>query len=197
MPDGSFQASFDASIKQAHAARLAATGPPDPPYPTHHGPRLPGFYADRAKVREAYATLLESLPWDYFVTQTYRRLHRDTIHAPAAWWQSIAPVHPRRAFVAVEPHRLDGIHLHTLVRFPRGAAEASLFHRLDLRRDLKAEFGITDVVRAKSTAAVANYCAKYVTKGNLNYEFYGDAASWSPAADLPPVPPQLPMFPKD
>ncbi|KKM82453.1 hypothetical protein LCGC14_1319500 [marine sediment metagenome] len=152
------------------------------------------FYRPPGEVREAYSDLLQSLPWDYYITQTYRHLHRDTISAPARWWEAIQPTLPTRAFVAVEPHYLDGIHLHCLVKFPRGDAGRSLFHRLDLRRDLRDRFGFVNVEAARTSSAVATYCAKYVTKGHLSYEFQGNPDSWSPEPDPPPSTSQLPLL---
>ncbi len=152
------------------------------------------FYQGKAEVKSAYADLLESLPWDYFVTQTYRHLHRDTISAPARHWEHLQEAGATRAFVAVEPHYLDGLHLHTLARFPGKMAEATLFHRLDLRRTLKDNFGFVTVDRIKSPEQVTNYCSKYVTKGPAAYEFFGNPGGWSHPTDTGEGTAQLPML---
>ena len=152
------------------------------------------FYQGKSEVRSAYSELLESLPWDYFVTQTFRRLRRDTIHAPAQHWEALQEAGATRAFVAVEPHYLDGLHLHTLARFPGDMAEATLFHRLDLRRDLKNNFGFVTVDRIKSHEQVTTYCSKYVTKGMATYDFFGNPGAWSPSPHQGEGTSQLPML---
>lgn len=136
------------------------------------------FYQGKSEIRAAYSELLESLPWDYYLTQTYRHLHRDTISAPARHWEALQDAGATRAYIAVEPHFLDGLHLHTLAKFHGRMADATLFHRLDLRRDLRRDFGFADVQRIRDPGQVASYCSKYVTKGSLSYELLGDAASW-------------------
>ncbi len=152
------------------------------------------FYQDKTEVRSAYSDLLQSLPWDYYLTQTYRHLHRDTISAPARHWEALQDAGATRAFIAVEPHYLDGVHLHSLAKFPGPMATATLFHRLDLRRDLKREFGFVDVDRIRDPSQVTSYCSKYVTKGPLSYEFFGEPSTWHDNPGANGTSPQSPLF---
>ncbi len=152
------------------------------------------FYQDKSEVQTAYSDLLQDLPWDYYLTQTYRHLHRDHISAPARHWDALQEAGATRAFVAVEPHYLDGIHLHTLAKFPEGMATATLFHRLDLRRDLRRDFGFADVQRINDPEQVSTYCSKYVTKGAASHGFFGNPPAWDPTPGSNSTSPQFPLL---
>ena len=70
-------------------------------------------------LKEAYATHLNSFPWDMYLTQTFKLTRRDGSNAVSAVWKCLQDVFSsNRAFLAVEPYYLDGIHLHGLLRIP-------------------------------------------------------------------------------
>ena len=128
------------------------------------------------EIREAYATLLHSVPWDFYTTTTYRVQRRDGIRATARLWDILEnKFDAERAFVAVESHRLGGLHLHALSHHAQrpGLQASSVWEYLH-----KAN-GRTTVERPRhsSTALVTWYCSKYVTKGG-DYHFFGDPSAW-------------------
>ena len=129
------------------------------------------------ELREAYATLIHDQDWDFYSTVTYRVPRRDGIRAARRYWDVLEKKFDAdRAFVAVESHRLDGIHLHALSRH---ALRPSLQAQTLWRYCFKA-FGrySAEEPRCASTALVSWYCSKYVVKGGEdNYHFFGD--SWT------------------
>ena len=132
---------------------------------------------DNAQLREAYATLIHDQAWDFYSTVTYRVRRRDGIRAARRYWEILdTKFDADRAFIAVEHHRLDGIHLHALSRH---ALRPTLQAQTLWRYCFKA-FGrySASEPRSASSALVTWYCSKYVTKGDGdNYHLFGD--SWN------------------
>lgn len=122
---------------------------------------------------EAYATFIETFPWDYYSTVTFRRPRRDAIAAGQAVSRSLSTLGASRAFLAVEGHKSGLLHVHALSRH--------LFHP-----DLQASSAYTYLFKAHGRATVepirdagkvTAYCAKYVVKGN-DFDFWGDPENW-------------------
>lgn len=128
-----------------------------------------------------YANYLLSFEWDAYYTQTFKRLRHDSTNAVNACWHILENrLEWTRGFMAVESHRLGGIHLHCLLSNDlidysnpiRAKAELSL--RLsNTKKYCDKAFGFTHITTANNQATVNLYCAKYVTKGNGDYFFMG------------------------
>ncbi len=192
--DAAFQSSFDAGSREPPGALPASQPPYDPSGFTASRPQLPLFYTASDRVRDAYSDLLQSLPWDYFVTITFRRQRRDTIFTPRQVWNVFKDHHSDRAFFAVEPHRLGGLHLHALVH------DKPTWHPsiADPAEYLEAVFcndaGFSTVTAPRDPNLASTYCAKYVTKGTNDYQLYGAPYRWSPEPDPPPSTGQTPLL---
>lgn len=133
---------------------------------------------DKNSLREAYAQHLQSFPWDTFLTVTFKHTRHDGTNAVNAVWQRL-PGFCDRAFFAVEPHKLDGIHLHALLHH-KDCVPVEQFNSVAERTQQyctktfgwsRAEFIETDGVMA--------YCSKYVTKEN-DYFYLGSPDDWKP-----------------
>lgn len=129
-------------------------------------------------LQQAYADHLQAYPWDFFSTVTFRKLHRDPINAAAKVCRALERLDCTRAFVAVERHRLDGVHVHTLHRhaFDPGISSTRVwkyFHKA---------FGFSTVSPPRADDTVALYCSKYVTKDNglhgESFYYFGDKEAW-------------------
>lgn len=131
---------------------------------------------DNNRLLEAYSSHLSTFNWDTYLTVTFKHTRHDGTNAVNAVWERL-PCLPDRAFIAVEPHKLDGIHLHAL-----------LHHRNDMPVEQFNEIpGRTQAYCTKTfgwskasfieTAGVLDYCSKYVTKGN-EYFYKGDPYYW-------------------
>jgi len=131
----------------------------------------------RAQIRQAYAEHLQQYPWDYFITQTFRHNVRDGLRASQSFWDILeGKFAATRAFVAVERHKLDGIHLHALTRH--------CFDRINERALWKYLFKAegrskVEIPRYHSQALVTWYCSKYVVKeGDYDFHYFGDKSAW-------------------
>jgi len=129
---------------------------------------------------QAYADWIQSYSWDFYSTVTFRKLRRDPLAAAGAVWDTLYnKFSGTRAFVAAEKHKLDGVHLHMLSEHAWERGQRWDEHSLWLYF-FKA-FGRARVEVASSDEAVANYCAKYVTKGGPEaYTLWGDKVFWAP-----------------
>lgn len=98
---------------------------------------------------------------------------------PKVVWQAAERLGASRAFVAVERHRLDGVHVHSLLRqYPhRDTPSQSLW------KYLSKSFGRTSVQLPHDGMAAVAYCAKYVTKDHglqgESFHYFGDADAWN------------------
>lgn len=125
-------------------------------------------------VKESYASFIHSFEWDFYSTITFRRLHRCPINAMGKIWQAFEKLSASRAFVAVEKHSFDGVHIHALSRHT---------FRPDLRSEsmwkycFKA-FGRTRVEPIESRPLVSWYVSKYVMKDGYDYSFCGEKSAW-------------------
>ncbi|MBA7552048.1 hypothetical protein ES705_44601 [subsurface metagenome] len=128
-------------------------------------------------VTDAYAEYLQTFSWDYYSTVTFRRLRRDPLAAAAAVWAVLdGKFSASRAFIAVELHVLDGVHLHLLHQH---------YHELGLQAVraysmwlyLFKSFGRTTVEAIRSSGDVSTYCSKYVSKGE-QFNLFGEPQAW-------------------
>ena len=125
--------------------------------------------------REAYAEHLNSFPWDIYLTQTFKRTRRDGINAARTVWHYLDDKFcASRAFIAVEPHYLDGIHLHGLIRVPEWHEKLPLA----IHRYFTKAFGWNVTSVARSQGIISWYCSKYVVKEN-DFHYFGDKDSWN------------------
>lgn len=130
-------------------------------------------------IRQAYAEHLGEYSWDFYSTVTFRTTHRDPLNAASRVSRALERLDCTRAFLAVERHRLDGVHVHTLHRhtFRQDLASASVW------KYFSKAFGRTTVESPRETTAVEAYCAKYVTKdyglGGESFHYFGDTAAWT------------------
>jgi len=131
---------------------------------------------NRAQVREAYAEHLHQYPWDYYITQTFRNNVRDGLRASQSFWNILeTKFHATRAFVAVEPNRLSGIHLHALTRHVFDRINEHALWKYLFKAEGRSK---VEVPRWNSTALVTWYCSKYITKGDCDFHYFGDKSSW-------------------
>ena len=132
----------------------------------------------KTELHEAYAETISQYDWDIYLTQTFRRCRHDGTNAVFAVHKKMEDVFgASRAFVAVEPHKLDGLHLHALYRIPEW--QSNLPTRI--KKYEKKAFGYTNSIRSMNIPpenfTVAMYCSKYVTKGN-DFFFLGSPEAW-------------------
>jgi len=119
-----------------------------------------------------YADFISSFPWDLYSTITFRELRKDPFYWTGRIWETFEKFNATRAFVAVEHHRAEGIHLHLLSRhIPFLAYSGPLW-----KYCFKA-FGRTKIEAVDSPLAVSRYCSKYVVKGN-EFDFLGSPEAW-------------------
>jgi hypothetical protein len=153
------------------------------------------------KTKEAYADWLQSKPWDYFLTTTFRSPRKEPYYAIKHVWNTLKPHGIGRAFLACEPHQSGDLHIHGIVaglmtrqsigdggeiyvptRYKR---DGQL--RLDppevIWGDLFKVFGRSKVELCRSNEDVAGYCAKYVLKQQSRvcdyYGVFGGRRQWN------------------
>lgn len=129
-------------------------------------------FLPRHQVKLEYADFISCFPWDYYGTITFRQARCDGLYWTKRAFQVLEKFNATRAFVAVEPHSYEGIHLHLLSRhLPKLDASGSLW-----KYCFKA-FGRTTFEKIDDAIAVSRYCSKYVVKGN-DFDFCGSASAW-------------------
>lgn len=139
----------------------------------------------KGDVSDALATWLQTWPWTWFFTVTYRnpahypRVAINRIKAIRMDWLgcescnrycSVGGAKGWRAFVAAEPFSAGDYHAHGLIAHPcvHPGESSALFWEMHRR------FGRSRVETARDTAAVATYCAKYITKNVADWDLLGD-----------------------
>lgn len=136
----------------------------------------------REASRQALKAYLERQPiWDAFFTVTFRHTHKFP-------WQAITDTakalhrsaHIARCFIAAEQHYLGGYHTHGLVAFlpvidgsPRDYDTQMGFTKSAFNR-----LGWSSLSHPRSVGGVTAYCAKYLTKQTVEWDFYGN--EWLP-----------------
>lgn len=129
--------------------------------------------ANAKEVVSAYSEFIQSFPWDFYSTVTFREPRRDPIRAAQAVSKSLSVLGASRAFIACEQHRAANLHVHCLSRhtFNPSLSPSSIWLYL-----WKA-YGRSTVETIRETSQVSSYCAKYVTKGS-SFDFIGSPESW-------------------
>jgi len=128
-----------------------------------------------SSLKEAYSDWLASLPWDYFLTVTFRepvpmRRQESVTHAVGQTIKARYETVDSLALFA-EPHLSHNLHLHGLVHL--GASEEIINRaRLDMQRYLSEKFGRSQAAFPRGVGAVSKYVAKYCVKTDGYYEFF-------------------------
>lgn len=134
------------------------------------------------ELRQAYADHIGQYTWDYYSTVTFRRLHRDPLNAARKVSMALEKLGTTRAFLAVERHYLDGVHVHVLHRDAFAARTPHITSGSYWKYMSKA-FGRTTVEIPREGNAAAEYCAKYVTKdyglAGESFHYFGDPDAWN------------------
>lgn len=134
--------------------------------------------AARAALR-AYLTHQPS--WDAFFTVTFKHEQRHPFTALAKTANAICQsAHVARCFMAAEQHLMGGYHTHGLVAFlpfidgsPRDYDAQMFFTKSAFNR-----LGWSTISAPRYIGGTAGYCAKYLTKQTVEWNFYG--AEWLP-----------------
>jgi len=138
-------------------------------------PLIRAYPVEVLAVRDAYADWLASLPWDYFLTITFRdpvpmRRQESVTHAVGQSIKSRYETVDRLALFA-EPHKSKNLHLHGLVHL--GASEEIIGRaRRDMQSYLRDKFGFSEAAFPRGHQAVSKYVAKYCVKANGYYELW-------------------------
>lgn len=122
-------------------------------------------------VKLEYADFISQFQWDLYSTITFRQKRSDSLYWSKRAFSTLEKFGATRAFVAVEPHRLDGIHLHILSRHIPAPSTSALW-----KYCFKA-YGRSKIEVVDDTMAVSRYCSKYVVKGN-DFDFFGGKKAW-------------------
>lgn len=131
-----------------------------------------------SELAEAYAMFVQDYSWDFYSTVTFRRLRRDSLAAAKAVWDILdGKFNATRAFIAVEQHMLDGVHLHLLHQHYYEKARLQGVRASSMWAYLFKAFGRTSVEEIRSAEDVSMYVSKYVSKGE-NYNLFGEPAAW-------------------
>lgn len=129
------------------------------------------------EIQDAYAEYLQEFSWDYYSTVTFRKLRRDPLAAAASVYAVLdGKFLATRAFVAVERHVLDGVHLHLLSQHYREVGHQAV-KAYSMWLYLFKAFGRTAVEAIRSTEDVSYYCSKYVSKGE-HFNLFGAPQAW-------------------
>ncbi|MBA7548535.1 hypothetical protein ES705_40996 [subsurface metagenome] len=136
-------------------------------------------------ITDAYAEYLQTFSWDYYSTVTFRRLRRDPLAAAAKVWAVLdGKFEATRAFIAVEKHVLDGVHLHLLHQhYHEIGSQAVLAYSMWLY--LFKAFGRSSVEQIRGFGDVSSYCSKYVVKEE-QYNFFGEPQAWEKTVTTQP-----------
>jgi len=140
-------------------------------------PLIRAHTVEMLAVRDAYADWLGSLPWDFFLTITFRepvpmRRQEAVTHAVG---QSIKARYETVDMLALfaEPHKSQSLHLHGLVHLvDQGLPQLHSYCRRDMQSYLRDKFGFSTAEFPRGRRAVSSYVAKYCVKTNGYYELF-------------------------
>jgi len=128
------------------------------------------------EILHEYADFISDREWDLYSTVTFRHKRVDSIYWTGRIWGTLEKFDAVRAFVACEPHKLEGIHFHVL------SAHSNFTDTNEVKADVNTSalwkyffkaYGRSQVDKIRGDQlAVSRYCAKYVVKGN-NFDFLG------------------------
>ncbi|HIA03335.1 MAG TPA: hypothetical protein EYN66_15745 [Myxococcales bacterium] len=128
-----------------------------------------------SELKDSYGAWLASLPWDFFLTITFRepvpmRRQESVTHAVGRTLKSRYETIGVLALFA-EPHLSQNLHLHGLVKID-GRDDLLNFCRQDMQRYLSEKFGRSQAAFPRGHGAVTAYVAKYCIKLDGYYEFF-------------------------
>jgi len=127
-------------------------------------------------LRPVYADFLASLPWDFFLTTTFRdgvpmRRQESVTHAVGQSIKAYFENVDRLALFA-EPHLSQNLHLHGLVSLSEGHPIVKSATKDSLQARLTDSFGWSKVEIPRGHQAVSKYVAKYCVKTDGYYELW-------------------------
>lgn len=123
----------------------------------------------QSEVREAWAEWLQTLPWDWFLTQTFeipRRPHQ-SIQVLTRLASTLRRFSASGVFVGTETHKSGYLHVHGLLRDPLLEIPWG-----PLTRELRRRYGRNKLERIRDKSKVASYCSKYVAKDLTDYNIW-------------------------
>ena len=128
------------------------------------------------EVKTAYGDWLASLPWDFFLTVTFRepvpmRRQETVTHAVG---QSIKAKYEdvERLALFAEPHLSYNLHLHGLVQMDGRSEIMMRMCRSHMQGWLSDRFGRSQAAFPRGHGAVSAYVAKYCVKADGYYELW-------------------------
>jgi len=126
-----------------------------------------------------YGAWLGSMPWDYFLTVTFREpcpsWRQETVtHAVGNSLKRFVDQDFDRLFLGAEPHVSTTMHLHGLLKLAGREQMAPLLKAYGsiIWQRLFDLYGRSKVEIPRGQASVASYCAKYCTKNLAYYEMW-------------------------
>ena len=134
-----------------------------------------------ADLKLEWASWLTSLPWDYFLTITFRApvpAHRSDSVLNAIGKHLCAWHKPEMLFLGAEAHLSQAMHFHGLYRttLPPGVPQRDWlvdWGASDIWRTLFETYGRSSVEVVESQERVAVYVSKYCVKEIGSYGIYG------------------------
>jgi hypothetical protein len=127
-------------------------------------------------LQAVYGEWLGSLPWDFFLTITFRepcpmRRQESVTHAVGQTLKArYEPIEMLALFA--EPHLSQNLHLHGLVKLSTGRDDILGYCRKDMQSFLTDKFGRSQAAFPRGRNAVSHYVAKYCVKTNGYYEIW-------------------------
>jgi len=132
-------------------------------------------------LRLAWQDMLQTLPWDYFLTITFSEplpVHRAETVMNSVYKTLRAAYSPWTVFLGAEPHVSRLMHLHGLYRSsvgrysPGGRGAMVIESASDVWRPLFKTFGRSKVEIPRDAAHVSRYVSKYCVKNCEIYNLY-------------------------
>jgi len=135
-----------------------------------------GDLAPVEDLRPVYSDFLASLPWDFFLTVTFRepcpmRRQESVTHAVGQTVFKLYETLDRLALFA-EPHLSQNLHLHGLGHWNHEDEAIREYARIYLQQTLTEKFGFSRVEIPRGVGAVSKYVAKYCVKTDGYYELW-------------------------
>lgn len=119
----------------------------------------------------AWQEFLNPVPWDSFLTITFKKPRKDPYYALQAVSECLSLDPGAVAFLSAETHKSGDSHIHGLIHWP-WASPDGLRNMLTWQR-LYARFGRTSLVKPFAPANVVKYVTKYCTKDLTDWLILG------------------------
>jgi hypothetical protein len=126
------------------------------------------------EAQDAWTDYLTGIPWDYFLTVTFRKEKLVPHTALNAVARTLNQFDVEQACLVAQPHVARGYHIHGLVRFSLGDAPQLRILWLILFN----QFGRSKVEKPRSGKDVSLYCGKYLTKDIVDFKLLGRKRLW-------------------